>query len=672
MSLLDQEPADSGDEKVVPPLDPARTLPASLDVSAEKLEAVWAEKPGLFGWLSVVNHRDIGRRYIVTAFVFFFMAGLLALVMRIQLARPDNHFLGPDAYNQIFTMHGTVMMFLFAVPVMEAFGVYVVPLMVGARNIAFPRLNAFSYWMFLFGGIFVFVMFALNSGPDVGWFAYPPLSGPAYTPGKRADVWAQLITFTELAGLAVSVEIIVTVFKLRAPGMSLNRIPLFVWAQTITAFMVLLAMPAVMLASTALILDRLVGTHFFNPAEGGDPLLWQHLFWFFGHPEVYIIFIPATGIVSTIVSTFSRRPAFGYLALVLALVSTAFIGFGLWVHHMFATGLPQMGESFFTAASIMIAIPSGLQFFCWIATMWGGRVVLKLPMLWVLGFFIVFLVGGLTGVMLAAVPLDLQVHDTFFVVAHFHYVLIGGALFPLFGAVYYWFPKITGRMLGERLGQWNFWLFTLGFNLTFFPMHILGLEGMPRRVYTYQAETGWGDLNYLSTIGAGVLGVSVLVFLVNVIVSLRAGVLAGDNPWGAGTLEWATTSPPPNCNFVYPPTVAGVNPLWENPPDQPVVVGLRDDVRDVLVTYVLDAEPDHRTEFPEPTIWPFCTALATSALFIGSIFTPWAVVIGAVPLFVGLTGWFWPKEAGETGTQAWPIQHRTLPKPGEAPAGGPV
>ena len=672
MSLLDQEPADSGDEKVVPPLNPARTLPASLDVSAEKLEAVWAEKPGLFGWLSVVNHRDIGRRYIVTAFVFFFMAGLLALVMRIQLARPDNHFLGPDAYNQIFTMHGTVMMFLFAVPVMEAFGVYVVPLMVGARNIAFPRLNAFSYWMFLFGGIFVFVMFALNSGPDVGWFAYPPLSGPAYTPGKRADVWAQLITFTELAGLAVSVEIIVTVFKLRAPGMSLNRIPLFVWAQTITAFMVLLAMPAVMLASTALILDRLVGTHFFNPAEGGDPLLWQHLFWFFGHPEVYIIFIPATGIVSTIVSTFSRRPAFGYLALVLALVSTAFIGFGLWVHHMFATGLPQMGESFFTAASIMIAIPSGLQFFCWIATMWGGRVVLKLPMLWVLGFFIVFLVGGLTGVMLAAVPLDLQVHDTFFVVAHFHYVLIGGALFPLFGAVYYWFPKITGRMLGERLGQWNFWLFTLGFNLTFFPMHILGLEGMPRRVYTYQAETGWGDLNYLSTIGAGVLGVSVLVFLVNVIVSLRAGVLAGDNPWGAGTLEWATTSPPPNCNFVYPPTVAGVNPLWENPPDQPVVVGLRDDVRDVLVTYVLDAEPDHRTEFPEPTIWPFCTALATSALFIGSIFTPWAVVIGAVPLFVGLTGWFWPKEAGETGTQAWPIQHRTLPKPGEAPAGGPV
>jgi cytochrome c oxidase subunit I+III len=670
VSLLDRPPAGSEDAQRDRPLDPSHTLPPSLEVPLAQLERTWAEKPGLVGWLSVVNHRDIGRRYIVTAFVFFLMAGMLAALMRLQLAVPDNNVLGPDVYNQVFTMHGTVMMFLFAVPVMEAFGIYIVPLMVGARNIAFPRLNAFSYWMFLFGGIFLFTMFALNTGPDVGWFAYPPLSGPEYTPGKRSDVWAQLITFTEVAALAVSVEIIVTAFKMRTPGMSLNRIPLFVWAQVVTAFMVLIAMPSVMLASTALILDRLVGTHFFNQAEGGDPLLWQHLFWFFGHPEVYIIFIPATGIVSTIVTTFSRRPAFGYLALVLSLVSTAFIGFGLWVHHMFATGLPQLGENFFTAASIMIAIPTGLQFFCWIATMWGGRVVLKTPMLWVLGFFVVFLVGGLTGVMLASVPLDLQVHDTFFVVAHFHYVLIGGALFPLFGAVYYWFPKMTGRMLGERLGVWNFWLFTVGFNLTFFPMHILGLQGMPRRIYTYQAETGWGDLNMLATAGAAVLGVSVLLFLVNVVQSLRAGVMAGDNPWGAGTLEWATSSPPPHCNFVYPPTVAGRDPLWENPPGQPVVVGLRSDVRDVLVTYMLDAEPDHRSEFPTPSIWPFFTALAVSGLFIGSIFTPWAVVFGALPVFVALTGWFWPRTAGETGTQAWPIQHRTLPKTGEAPAGG--
>jgi cytochrome c oxidase subunit 1 len=672
VSLLDLPPAGSKEEQPDRPLDPERTLPPNLQASPERLERVWAEKPGIVGWLSVVNHRDIGRRYIVTSFAFFLIAGLLAALMRIQLSRADNNFLGPDAYNQIFTVHGTAMMFLFAVPIMQALGIYAVPLMVGARNIAFPRLVAFSYWMFLFGGIFLFVMSALNTGPDVGWFAYPPLAGPEYAPGKRADVWAQLITFTELASLAVAVALIVTAFKMRTPGMSLNRIPVFVWAQVVTSFMVLVAMPAVMLASTGLILDRLVGTHFFNPAEGGDPLLWQHLFWFFGHPEVYIIFLPATGVVSTLVPTFSRRPAFGYMVLLLSLVSTAFMGFGLWVHHMFATGLPQLGESFFTAASIMIAIPTGLQFFCWIATMWGGRLVLKTPMLWVLGFFVVFLVGGLTGVMLAAVPLDLQVHDTFFVVAHFHYVLIGGALFPLFGGLYYWFPKITGRMLSERLGVWNFWLFTIGFNLTFFPMHILGLHGMPRRIYTYQAETGWGDLNLLASAGAAVIAVSVLLFLINVFISLRQGALAGDNPWNASTLEWATSSPPPNCNFVNPPTVAGRDPLWENPPDQPVVVGLRDDVRDVLVTYLLDAEPDHRTEFPDPTVWPFFTALATTGLFIGSIFTPWAVVICAVPVFVALTAWFWPKKAGETGTQGWPIQHRTLPKPGEAPAGGPL
>jgi cytochrome c oxidase subunit I+III len=672
VSLLDRPPAGSEPPRPERPLDPSHELPPSVAASRERLDAVWADKPGLVGWLSTVSHHAVGRRYIVTAFVFFLLAGVLAALMRIQLARPDSGFLGPDAYNQIFTTHCTVMMFLFAVPVMQALGVYFVPLMVGARAIAFPRLVAFSYWMFLFGGIFLFTMFALNTGPDVGWFAYVPLAGPEYGIGKRADVWAQLITFTELAALAVSVSLIVTAFKMRTPGMSLNRIPLFVWAQVVTAFMVLVAMPAVMLASTSLILDRLVGTHFFNQAEGGDPLLWQHMFWFFGHPEVYIIFLPGTGITSTLVSTFSRRPSFGYVVLVLSLVSTAFMGFGLWVHHMFATGLPQLGESFFTAASIMIAIPTGLQFFCWIATMWGGRVVLRTPMLWVLGFLVVFLVGGLTGVMLAAVPLDLQVHDTFFVVAHFHYVLIGGALFPLFGAIYYWFPKITGRMLSERLGVLNFWLFTVGFNLTFFPMHILGLWGMPRRVYTYQPETGWADLNLLASIGAVVIALSVLVFLANVYVSLRAGEKAADDPWGASTLEWATSSPPPDYNFVNPPTVAGRDPLWQNPPDQPVVVGLRDDVRDVLVTFVLDAEPDHRSEFPEPSIWPFFAAVATSGLFIGSIFTPWAVVFGAVPLFIALTGWFWPKKPGEAGTQTWPIRHRTLPKPDEAPAGGPL
>jgi heme/copper-type cytochrome/quinol oxidase subunit 1 len=454
--------------------------------------------------------------------------------------------------------------------------------------------------------------------------------------------------------------------------MSLNRIPIFVWAEVVTSFMIIFAMPAVMLASTALILDRLVNTHFFDPTRDGDPVLWQHLFWFFAHPEVYIIFIPATGLVSTIVTTFSRRPAFGYLAIVLSLVSTAFMGFGLWVHHMFAVGLPQLGESFFTAASIMIAIPTGTQIFCWIATLWSGRVTVATPLLWVLGFFVIFIIGGMTGVMLASAPLNTQVHDTFFVVAHLHYVLIGGAVFPLFGAFYYWFPKITGRMLSARLGAWSFGLFFTGFNLTFFPMHVLGLHGMPRRIYTFPAVMGWGPWNLAATVGAALIACGVLVFVVDACVALYAGTPAADNPWKGGTLEWATASPPPACNFRHPPTVGGRDPIWDNPAGQPVVVGLRSDVRDVLVTHVLDAEPDHRLEFPSPSPWPFWTAIATTALFIGSIFTPWAVVYGAIPLFFTMTGWFWPKRPGETGTQRWPIRHRTLPKPHEAPGAVPA
>jgi cytochrome c oxidase subunit I+III len=639
-------------------------------MSHAQLEKTWDDGRGLYCWLSAVNHKTIGRRYIITAFAFFILGGILAGLMRFQLAFPRNRAFGPDAYNQLFTMHGTTMMFLFAVPVMEAMAVYLVPLMVGARNICFPRLNAFSYWIYLFGGVFIWVAFLVNAGPDNGWFSYVPLAGPLYGLGRRPDVWAQMITFTEVSAMAVAVELICTAFKMRAPGMSLNRIPIFVWAMIVTSFMVLFAMPSVMVASTALILDRLVNTHFYDAARGGDALLYQHIFWFFGHPEVYIIFIPGAAFVATIVSTFSHRKTFGYMAIVLSLVSTGFIGFGLWVHHMLATGIPELGASFFTAASIMIAIPTGTQVFCWIATLWDGHVSLKSPMLFVLGFFVVFIIGGLTGVMLASVPLDLQLHDTYFVVAHFHYVLIGGAVFPLFGAFHYWFPKITGRMLSESRARWTFGLLFIGFNLTFFPMHVLGLHGMPRRVYTYPAEMGWASLNLLASVGAVFMVLGVGTFLLNVRHSLRRGAMAGNNPWNASGLEWATSSPPPHCNFYDLPTVAGRDPLWENAPDQPVVTGLREDVRDVLITYVLDAEPDHREEFPTPSIWPLLTAITTTGLFIGSIYTPWAVPIGAIPVFVALTGWFWPTSPTDGGTQPWPIRHRTLPKPNEAPAPG--
>ncbi len=428
--------------------------------------------------------------------------------MRLQLARPEGHVVGPDAYNRLFTTHGSTMMFLFAVPVMQGVGTYLVPLMLGARNMAFPRLAAYSYFTYLIGGLLLYAGFAFDAGPDAGWFAYTPLSGPAFSPGKRVDVWAQMITFTELSALATAVNLIVTIFKHRAPGMSIARMPLFVWAYLVVAFMIVFAMPSVMIASSCLALDRLVGTHFFNHAEGGDHLLWQHLFWFFAHPEVYIIFLPALGMISAILPAFTRRHVVGYDVVVLATVTTGFVAFGVWVHHMFATGLPQIGESAFTASSLLITIPTGLQIFCWIATMWGAPLRFATPFLYVVGFFVTFLVGGLTGVMLASVPIDLQVHDSMFVVAHLHYVLIGGSVFPLIGAIYYWFPKATGRLMNETAGKVSFWLLLVGFNLTFFPLHILGMHGMPRRVYTYLPESGWGQLNLTATVGAGVIAAS--------------------------------------------------------------------------------------------------------------------------------------------------------------------
>ena len=608
-----------------------------------RLAETWGSGSGLIAALSTVDHKIIGRRYIITAFMFLSLGGFAAVAMRLQLSRPENTWIGPDLYNQLFTMHGTTMMFLFGVPIGEAFAVFLVPLMVGTRNIAFPRLNAFSYYVYVFGGLMIWTAFMLNIGPDTGWFAYVPLSGPEFSPGKRVDFWAQMVTFTEVAALAVAVEIIVTVLKQRAPGMTLDRIPLFVWAVFVNSIVIIFAMPAVMFASTALILDRLLGTQFFNQAEGGDPLLWQHLFWFFGHPEVYIIFLPATGFVSAIVAAFARRPVFGYIPVVLSLFATGFLSFGLWVHHMFTTGLPQLGASFFTASSMMIAIPTGIQIFCWIATLWDGRPVFRTPLLFVLGFFFMFVAGGLSGVMLASVPIDTQVHDTYFVVAHFHYVLIGGNVFPLLGAVYYWFPKLTGRMMSEQLGKWHFGLAFIGFNIAFFPMHITGLLGMPRRVYTYPAGVGWDTLNLISSLGAALFFLSFVLFLYNVIVSIRGGVTAGDNPWDAGTLEWAASSPPHPQNFDRIPFVTHREPLWAEREALPVVTGLAVKKRELLVSTVSEAEPDLRESSPEPTIWPFIAAIGTGFTFIGTIFTPWAVAWGAPVTAIFLIAWFWPK-----------------------------
>lgn len=612
---------------------------ARLDVMLRQL---WDTPRGLWGALATVDHKVIARRYIITAFVFLAFGGVLALLMRWQLARPEGQLLGPDVYNQAFTVHGTSMMFLFAVPVMEAMAVYLVPLMVGTRNIAFPRLNAFSYWMYLVGGILLWGAFIVDLGPDIGWFAYVPLAGPQYGIGKRVDIWAQMITFTEISALAVAVEIVVTVLKQRAPGMSLDRIPLFVWAMLVTSFIVILAMPAVMVASTALILDRLVGTHFFNPAEGGDVLLWQHLFWFFGHPEVYIIFLPAVGMISAMLPAFVRRPVFGYIPMVLALVGTGILSFGLWVHHMFTTGLPRLGESFFTASSMAIAVPSGIQIFCWLATIWYGRPVYRVPFLFILAFFFTFIIGGMTGVMVASVPLDTQLHDSYFVVAHFHYVLVGGAVFPLIGATYYWFPKFTGRMMSERIGRWVAGLLFVAFNFTFFPMHLLGLLGMPRRVYTYQTEMGWGGLNLFVSVSAAMLAAGFLLFFIDAIRSARHGEPAGDNPWGAATLEWATSSPPPSYNFARIPLVQSADPLWDAGGELPVASGLRVDRRELLVTTVGGALPEARESSPQCSLWPLWSAIATTALLMGSIVTPWAVVWGSVPVAIALIGWFWP------------------------------
>jgi cytochrome c oxidase subunit I+III len=612
----------------------------STQPSNNTLEQIWQPPPGIIGFFTAVNHRTIGIRYIITGLVFFVLAGIAALLMRIQLMFPENTFLNPDLYNQLFTMHGTTMMFLFAVPIMEGVGIYLVPLMIGARDMAFPRLNAFGYFTFLIAGVVLWVSLLFGSAPDGGWFAYTPLTGPRYSPGIGIDFYATLLTFLELAALVAAVELIVTIFKFRAPGMSFNRMPLFVWAILVMAFMIVFAMPSLITGSAQLALDRTLGTQFFNPENGGDPLLWQHLFWFFGHPEVYIIFVPALGIVSSVLTTFARRPVVGYFYLVLSFVAIGVVSFGLWVHHMFTTGLPILGLSFFTIASMMIAIPSGIQIFSALATLWYGKPVFKTPLLYVIGFILIFVIGGITGVMVAAVPFDTQVHDTYFVVAHFHYVLIGGAVFPLFAGLYYWFPKFTGKMLNEQLGRLGFWLTFIGFNVTFFTMHFTGFAGMPRRVYTYLDGLGWEGLNIISTIGSFVLAAGILVFFVDLILGFMQGEPAGDNPWNAGTLEWATTSPPQPYNFDRIPIVHSRDPLWNGELEY-YDFKSHPEKRETLGTTLLDAKPEQRVELPGPTFIPFFAALATAFTFIALMVNVILVPIGGILITLSIVAWHW-------------------------------
>jgi cytochrome c oxidase subunit I len=516
---------------------------------------------GILRWVTSTDHKVIGLSYITTSILFFLVGGVLALVMRTQLARPDQNLVSPETYNEFFTMHGSIMIYLFVVPL--AFGIanYIVPLQIGAPDVAFPRLNALAYWLYLFGGLAMISGFLTASGAaNFGWFAYAPLSGATYAPGAGPDLWIVGVTVTSTAGVLGAVNLVTTIFMLRAPGMTMFRMPIFTWNMLVVSTMVLVTFPVLTAALAMLFADRHLGAHIFEVQKGGTPVLWQHMFWFFGHPEVYIIALPFFGVVTEIFPVFSRRPVFGYKGIIFATLAIGGLSVGVWAHHMFATGVVLL--PFFSALSLLIAVPTGVKFFNWIGTMWRGQLQFKTPLLFSIGFLVVFLLGGITGVQQALAPVDFNVTDTYFVVAHMHYVIMALVL-AAFGGFYYWFPKFTGRMLDERLGKVHFWLFFIGTNVTFLVQHQLGLEGMPRRVVTYRTSDDFGALNMVSTIGSFILGVGVLVFLWNVIRTLRRGNRVGNDPWDGQTLEWATTSPPPERNFDSLPPIRSERPFFD-------------------------------------------------------------------------------------------------------------
>jgi cytochrome c oxidase subunit I len=615
-----------------------------------KLWRHWETTPGLKGFLTTVDHKEIGIRYIVTAFIFLGFGGLEALVMRMQLAGPNLSLLTPEQYNQLFSTHGMTMIFLYASPILSGFSNYLWPLLLGSRDMAFPRLNALSYWVYLASGIFLYAGFLTGNGPNAGWFNYVPYASKAFNPGLNEDFYALGMVFLGISVTVGAANFIVTAFRTRAPGMSLNRLPILVWGTLTASVANLVVVPAVSLAFLLLWMDRQFGTHFFDVSGGGQALLWQHLFWIFGHPWVYAIVLPAMGMVSDGLPVFCRRPLVGYSLVALSTVATMILGFGVWVHHMFATGLPGLGLAFFSGASIAITVPSAVAVFAWIATIWHGRPVITTAFLYFSSMIILFVIGGVSGFMTASVPVDWQLTDTYFVVAHLHYVLIGINVFPVVGAVYFWFPKMTGRVLDERIGRLNFWTMFLGFNLAFLPMHLTGLLGMPRRVYTYNAYPGWEALNLITSLGSFLFAIGVLLLLVNVVKSLRLGAKAGPNPWDAPTLEWSVPSPPPPYNFAIIPTVASRHPLWESRLDESdarssLDRGLLLDVgKETIATSALDASPDMILEMPEDSYAPLILTVGISGLFVGLLLKNWiAVGAGGLLAAAGMLFWLWPR-----------------------------